>query len=162
MTIRAMHLGNPFSHGKRAMLDRLLSALAVGVALVLAAGAGACSSAPSSPAPLYSAQDATKVAAHELFAAYVKDKTAANGSYKGKLLEVSGVTAWVGTDPIFKAPEVIISGGAKDPNRGVDCVFDTRYASQVARLRKGQAVTVLGKCDGYAVNVVLLHCQPSE
>jgi hypothetical protein len=144
------------------MRDRLLSVLAIGITLVLALGAVACSSGPSSPTPLYSPQDATKVAAHDLFAAYVKDKTAANGLYKGKLLAVSGVIARVGTDPIFKAPEVIISGGAKDPNRGVDCVFDTRYASQVATLRKGQAVTVLGKCDGYAVNVVLLHCQPAE
>ena len=57
-------------------------------------------------------------------------------SYKGKLLEVIGVIHRVGTDPILNAPEVMLSGGVTNQDRGIDCTFDTRYASQIAKLHR--------------------------
>jgi hypothetical protein len=82
--------------------------------------------------------------------------------YKGKFLEVTGTVDEVGTDPIFRAPEVVLSNGATTQAPGVDCIFETKYAAQVARLHKGATLAVLGTCDGYAVNVLLLRCQPSR
>jgi hypothetical protein len=97
-----------------------------------------------------------------LLAAYKKHKAASDKLYKGKLLEVTGTVDEVGTDPIFKAPEVMLSSGTTTQAPGVDCIFETRYAAQVAKLQKGATLAVLGTCDGYAVNVLLLRCQPSQ
>ena len=97
-----------------------------------------------------------------MFAAYRKQKAASDKLYKGKLLEVTGTIDDVGTDPIFQAPEVMLSSGATPQASGVDCIFETKYAAQVAKLQKGQTLAVLGTCDGYAVNVLLLHCQPTQ
>ena len=149
------------------MLNRLLPVLVIGVGLLLTGTAGSCSStssssAPSVPAPSYSAKDSATVTAPALFTAYKKHKAASEKLYNGKLLEVTGTIDEVGTDPIFRAPEVMLSSGGTTQGPGVDCVFETKYAAQVARLQKGATLAVLGTCDGYAVNVLLLHCQPSQ
>ena len=149
------------------MLNRLLAVLLIGVGVVLVGSVSSCSStssssASSSPVSSYSTKDATTVTAPSLFAAYKKQKAASDKLYKGKLLEVTGTIDEVGTDPIFQAPEVMLSSGATPQAPGVDCIFETKYAAQVAKLQKGQTLAVLGTCDGYAVNVLLLHCQPSQ
>ena len=138
-------------------MKRLLPVLVISISLLLVGIATSCS--PHSP---YSEKDAIEVTAQELFAAYEEDEVAADALYKDNLLKVTGVICYVGTDYIFEAPEVIISGGGEDEARGIDCIFDTRYESQVAKLERGQTVAVLGICDGYLVNVLLLHCQPCE
>ena len=91
------------------------------------------------------------------------DEAAADELYKGKLLRVSGLVDYVGTDLVLDAPQVILSGAAKDKTRGVDCVFDARYEKQVAKIEQGDNVTVLGTCEGsYKDNVLLRDCEPVE
>ena len=146
-------------------MRKLFQIVVVAMTVPLAASVASCSSgsSPASPGPLYSANSATKVSAQELFASYSKSKATADKLYKGKLLEVAGAIGNVGTDPILNnAPEVMLSGGVPDRTRGVACTFDQRYASQVAQLRTGQTVAVLGICKGFGVNVVLLRCQPAK
>lgn len=134
--------------------------LAVGVlAVLLASLAAACGSGA-----LHSEEEkagAVTLTAEELYRAYKKDAAAADALYKGKLLKVSGVADYSGTDLILEAPEVIMTGGGKDVSRGIDCVFDPRYEDEVAKIAKGDAVTVLGTCDGfYKINVLLRECEP--
>ena len=133
-----------------------------GLVLLAVLSASSCSSKGSPPAALYSPRDAVKVTAQQLYSGYSDHTKTSDKSYKGKLLEVIGVIHSVGTDPILNAPEVMLSGGVTNQDRGIDCTFDTRYASQIAKLHEGQTTTVLGVCDGFAVNVVLLHCQPAS
>ena len=144
-------------------MNRSLALLVVLVVAPLLVSATACSSEESPPAALYQAEEATSVTAEELFAVYADKPKAADKLYKDELLAVTGVMATVGTDLILEAPEVVLSGGVMDQTRGIDCVFDPRYADQVAALEDGATVTVLGICQGsYEVNVLLLHCQPAE
>jgi len=138
-------------------LKRLLPVLVIGISLLLVGIITSCL-----PHSLYSEKDAIEVTAEGLFAAYEEDEVAADTLYKDNLLKVTGVICDVGTDYIFEAPEVVISGGGEDEARGIDCIFDTRYESQVAKLGAGQTVAVMGICDGYLENVLLLHCQPCE
>lgn len=138
-------------------MKRLLTVLVISISLLLMGIATSCS-----PNSLYSEKDAIEVTAQELFAAYEEDEVAADALYKDNLLKVTGVIYDVGTDYIFEAPEVMISGGGEDEARGIDCIFDTRYESQVAKLERGQTVAVLGICADYLLNVLLLHCQPCE
>ena len=104
------------------MLNRLLPVLVIGAGLLLVGSVSSCSSTSSSsaspsPAASYSTKDATTVTAPALFAAYKKHKAASDKLYKGKLLEVTGIIDEVGTDPIFRAPEVMLSGGARLTHR---------------------------------------------
>ena len=148
------------------IVKRLLALLVVIAVALLLASAAACSSGestPAVPAALYSPSDATTITAAELFATYADKPKAADKRYKDKLLAVTGVVAEVDTDLILDAPELVLSGEVTDQSRGVDCVFDPRYRDQVAALKKGDTMTVLGVCQGsYEVNVLLLHCQPAE
>lgn len=106
-------------------------------------------------------ESAPALTAQELYRAYRKDEAAADALYKGRLLKVSGVADYSGTDLILEAPEVILTGGGKDASRGVDCVFDPRYEDKVAKVAKGDALTVLGRCEGfYKINVLLRDCEP--
>jgi len=138
-------------------VKRLLPVLVIGISLLLVGIITSCS-----PPSLYSEKDAIEVTAEELFAAYEEDEVAADTLYKDNLLKVTGVVYYVGTDYIFEAPEVLISGGGEDEARGIDCIFDTRYESQVAELEVGQTVAVMGICDGYQVNALLLNCMLCE
>ena len=142
------------------MVKRLPLFLVIAAGLLIVATASGCSSGPSSPAQSPSAKGDVRIQASTVSAAYAKHRAASDRLYKGQRLDVTGVIVEVGTDPLLEAPEVMLSGGAGGAPR-VDCIFDTKYGSQVAKLKKGQTVTVLGTCDGYAVNVLLLHCQPS-
>lgn len=136
-------------------MKRLLPVLVIVISFLLVGIATSCSSQS-----LYSEKDALEVTAQDLFAAYEADEAAAGALYKDNLLKVTGVIYYVGTDYIFEAPEVLISGDGEDGARGIDCIFDTRYESQVAKLEVGQTVAVMGICDGYLENVLLLDCQP--
>jgi hypothetical protein len=140
-----------------------LRILVVLMGLLLVAGTASCSSDSASSTSLYSAKDALRVTAKQLYGAYRKHRAAADARYKGKLLEVTGVVYEVGTDRILSdAPEVMLTGGAFDRALGVDCTFDERYDSETAKLKPGQTTAVLGICDGFAVNVLLLRCQPAR
>jgi hypothetical protein len=138
-------------------VKRLFPVLVIGISLLLIGIITSCS-----PPSLYSEKDAIEVTAQELFSSYEEDGVAADTLYKDNLLKVTGVIYYVGTDYIFEAPEVVISGGGENEARGIDCIFDTRYESQVAKLEVGQTVAVMGICDGYLENVLLLDCQPCE
>ena len=107
-------------------MKKLLPVLVIGISLLLVGVATSCS-----PHSLYSEKDAIEVTAQELFSAYEEDEAAADALYKDNLLKVTGVIYDVGTDYIFEAPEVMITGGGEDEARGIDCIFDTRYESQV-------------------------------
>jgi hypothetical protein len=144
------------------MRDRLRGVLAIGLSLLIVLAVSSCSSSPSasgSSTPTPSASIAATVTARALYAGYAKDKAASDTLYKGKLLEVSGVVERVGTDPILNAPEIMLVAGSAKQGPGVDCIIDARYSQQAGKVRPGQTVTVAGTCDGFAVNVLLLHCR---
>jgi len=140
-------------------LARWLTVLALSLTLMISL----TTTVSCSSDQLHSDDDATRandVTAEELYAAYSDDAEAADERYKGELLNVNGVITYVGTDLVLEAPQVILSGGGREEGRGVDCVFDTRYETQVEKLEEGETVSVLGVCDGsYKINVLLVECQ---
>jgi hypothetical protein len=146
------------------VLDRLSRPLVVVMCLLLAVAFASCASSPSASSsssltPSTAAKVAARITARTLYVAFTADKASANKLYKGKLLEVTGAVSRVDTDPILNAPEVMLIAGGSTQGPGVDCILEPQYARQVSALRQGQTVAVQGTCDGYAVNVLLLHCQ---
>lgn len=125
--------------------------LLISILLVL----GACGPSPS-PAP-QPTPSAIEVTAQELYSAYEANQVAADAKYKDKTLKVTGVVESIGKD-ILDTPYITLTSGGQYEVWGVQCMFDEKYEPELAKLTKGQTVTVQGKCDGYLVNVLLRDC----
>ena len=129
----------------------ILGTLLVTILLVF----GACGPSPS-PAP-QPTPSAIEVTAQELYSAYDANQVAADAKYKDKTLKVTGVVESIGKD-ILDTPYITLTSGGQYEVWGVQCMFDEKYEPELAKLTKGQMVTVQGECDGYLVNVLLRDC----
>ena len=94
--------------------------------------------------------------AKELFKAYEDNEVSADAKYKDKIVQVSGVIEDIGkdlTDSIYVILRV-------DPHGigGIQCFFSDSDAGRVANFRKGQHLTVKGKCSGKMMNVLIRGC----
>ncbi|MEK6333668.1 MAG: hypothetical protein AABM67_01890 [Acidobacteriota bacterium] len=94
------------------------------------------------------------VSAADLVAAYKANEVAADENYKDKLLAVSGTVDSIGKD-ILDSMYVTLSSGEEYSITSVQCMFDDASKSQLARLSKGQRVTIVGVCNGKFGNVLL-------
>ena len=99
--------------------------------------------------------DAIKITATKLYGDYKANEVAADASYKGKTLEITGTVSDIKKD-ITDTLYVTLKG---DQYFGdVQCYFNDKYTSQLASLKKGQQLTVMGKCDGLLMNVLVKNC----
>lgn len=108
----------------------------------------------SAPTTRPSAPEAIEISATDLYSAYEANQVAADQQYKGQLLEVTGIISSIGRD-ILGTPYIVLGSGDEWEVWGVQVLFSSRYESWLAKLEKGQQVTVTGKCTGYFLNVLL-------
>lgn len=92
------------------------------------------------------------VSANQLYSEYNSNEVAADAKYKGKIVIVSGTIQDIGKDIMDNAYIVIGGSGFLD---GVQCTFSKGEESSVARLSKGQQVTVKGEVAGKWGNVLV-------
>jgi hypothetical protein len=100
---------------------------------------------------------AIKTSAIQLVNDYKANEVAADQTYKGKIVEVSGVIESVAKD-IMDTMYVSLHGGAEFEFRGVQCYFASKNTARLARLSKGLPITIKGQCDGLMGNVLLKNC----
>ena len=98
-----------------------------------------------------------ELTAQELYSAYEANQVAADAKYEDKTLIVTGVVDSIGKD-ILDTPYVTLTSSGAFAVWGVQCMFDDEHEPELAKLTKGQMVTVQGKCDGYLLNVLLRDC----
>lgn len=100
-----------------------------------------------------------KVDAGKILKEYENNEAAADGKYKDKTLEVSGVVAKVDTEMFDdKKYTVEVDGGGKYNLTSVTC--HNLSSKDVAKIKKGQKITVVGKFDdGGDLGVDLKPCQ---
>jgi len=138
----------------------LLSILVVGVLLLSACGAPTTApptEAPPTPPPTEQpapVPQIIEITAAQLYAEYEANEIAADQKYKNKMLKVTGVLSSISKD-ILGSPYIVLTGGGEYEVWGVQCTFSSAYEPQLAKLTKGQQVTVTGKCKGYLINVLL-------
>lgn len=101
-------------------------------------------------------EELISVSAQRLFSDYESNEVNADSKYKGKNLEVSGTIKSIGKD-ILDDPYITLKSGGDFEIFSVQCFFDDE--SELASLKKGQRVTVIGTCDGKFGNVTLKNCQ---
>jgi hypothetical protein len=95
------------------------------------------------------------LSANQLYSEYKSNEVAADGKYKGQVVVVSGIIQNIGKDIMDDAYIVIGGTGFLD---GVQCMFTKGQQSSVARLSKGQHVTVKGEVSGKMGNVLVSKC----
>ena len=130
-------------------MKRILLAIPV-IGILLLTACGAPTTAPT-PTPT---TQVIEVRAAQLYAEYKANEIAADQKYKDKMLKVTGVVSTIGKD-ILGSPYVVLTGGGEYEVWGVQCTFSSAYEPQLAKLTKGQQVSVTGKCKGYLINVLL-------
>ena len=134
-----------------------LSAAALSIFIILGAGSfdtdqGAQKIAGATPDYVLSADT--------LYQAYDRNSVAADAKYEDKIVKVSGTIQSIGKDITDTAYLVIGGRGFLD---GVQCMLPRGQEALVARVSKGQYVTLKGKVSGQIMgNVIVNNCSFSN
>lgn len=98
---------------------------------------------------------AAPIQATQLVDEYDTNEVAADLKYKGKKIQVKGYVESLGRDLM---DDIYVSlSSDNDSFRSVQCYFDEKDAQEVAKIAKGQLITIEGICDGLMMNVFIMH-----
>lgn len=104
------------------------------------------------------AVETIKISAVDLLAAYDENAVKADQDYKDKTLEVTGIVKSIDKD-VLDDVFVTINDGGEYSFISVQCYFeDENEIAKTAELKAGDEVTIVGRCDGSVVNVMLKEC----
>ncbi|MCP1752043.1 OB-fold putative lipoprotein [Bradyrhizobium elkanii] len=95
------------------------------------------------------------LSADQLYYDYNANEVSADAKYKGKVVVVSGAIQNIGKDILGSA---YITVGGKGFLDGAQCTFTKAEESSVARLVKGQRVSVKGEVSGKMGHVQINKC----
>jgi hypothetical protein len=96
-----------------------------------------------------------RLTAASLYNEYDANEVAADNKYKGQIVVVSGTIQDIGKD-IMDQAYIVFAGD--DFLEGVQCTFTKEQQSSIARLSKGQKVSVKGEVAGKMGNVLIDKC----
>jgi hypothetical protein len=99
-----------------------------------------------------------KTTAKELLADYKSNEVRADGQYKGKVVEVTGVVGAV-RDTMLGGISVDLGTGKRWEFQFVSCFVSRDQAKVVAQLNKGERVKVRGRVTGLVMNVRVEDCR---
>jgi RNA polymerase subunit RPABC4/transcription elongation factor Spt4 len=97
--------------------------------------------------------EAITIAPDDLFAAYDGNEVKADNTYKGKMVRISGKVGDIGKD-ILDQPYITFARGEWDMVH-VQVYFKKNEQAKMAELDKGQQITIVGRCDGKSMNVII-------
>ena len=150
---------------------KIMLGVAGGIALVSCCGIGGCIAligmgakgvAEKQQQEQKQAAEAKKtpitVSPATLLAEYKANEVAADGKYKGKWLRLQGPVDKIAKD-ITDTIYVTFKSGERFEILSVQCFFDDKFTAKAAQLSPGQAITVIGKCNGKFGNVLVKDCE---
>jgi hypothetical protein len=97
------------------------------------------------------------LAATALFNSFQKDEPAANKKYLGKVIGIRGIIS----DIQASAGNTSILLEAS-PMGGVNCSFSNAGAGTFTKLKKGDSLSLKGRCTGFLMDVNLVDCVLTE
>jgi hypothetical protein len=97
----------------------------------------------------------------ELLSEYEDNEVRADSKYKGHVVELAGAVGDVKRD-VTDSIYVTIGTGKHVERIQAQCFFDDRYSTQLALLRRGERVRVLGRISGLMMNVLIQECELAE
>lgn len=101
------------------------------------------------------AEQAIKVSASKLLSDYEANEVAADETYKGKSVQISGTIKNIGKD-ILDTPYVTLE--SDNPILSVQCMFDKSDNAKLAKLSQNQKIMLTGRVSGKLGNVLLKEC----
>jgi hypothetical protein len=107
---------------------------------------------PKGPLDIHSAPTELTINAGSLYAAFETDETAANGTYAGKVIEVSGALSAINQDA---AGHYVLNLTADSPMGQIVCNLSPNEPRPATATSIDQMVTIKGVCTGYLFDVVL-------
>ena len=108
--------------------------------------------------PLESGVD-FKVTATQLAHAFAINDVAAGEKYDGKLIEVCGIVEDCTTDDLNRRIVELRGSNAASSFMNVKCFFPNTSVVQVCAIRPRDLVSVIGKCIGEGVDVLITDCK---
>jgi hypothetical protein len=137
-----------------------LGAFVVLIIIIAALGGGGSSSTDNTTGGGGTTQErpseeAMVVTATQLYAAYKTNEVAADNTYKGKLLEISGTIDTIGKD-ILDSPYVALKTG--EVFGSVQCMLSDEAIAQAGSLTPGAKITLRGRGNGYLLNALVKDC----
>ncbi len=99
-----------------------------------------------------------EVTVEELCSAHTVDSVAADAKYRNKILKLTGVVDRIVVKDIHDIYYIMLTSAEKKEESNVRCVFDKKHGPELSRVTTGQTVTVQGKYDGYAMNILVTDC----
>ena len=97
------------------------------------------------------------ISAKDLYYTYQQNEVSADNNFKGKRFYVEGIVENIKKD-IFDNIYVTLKTG--EIIGSVQCYLDN--ADVASQLKKGQRITVYGKCNGLMMNVLMKDCKVVE
>lgn len=98
---------------------------------------------------------AIEIDAEKLISIYASNEVSADSKYKGKILKITGFVHDIGKD--FTDNSYITLGNKE--LRSVQCFFNKKHENEIGEISKSQYVTIIGKCDGLMMNVLINNSQ---
>ena len=112
-----------------------------------------CQSTGKSPSPEPQAETYSLFNARDLNRAYQENEVAADEKFKGKQLAIDGVVGEISKDFMDNLYVVIPAGEMLED---IHAYFETQEKGQLAQLKRGQRIRVLGRVDGLMMKSVML------
>ena len=100
-------------------------------------------------------EPAVSITASRLYKIYEQNEPAANKTFKGKIVSVTGEIGSIGKDMIGKFN---ICLKTKNSLCSIQCFFDKAHKKKVVAQEKGAHITITGRCDGKTKRVILRKC----
>jgi hypothetical protein len=97
------------------------------------------------------------LSALDLYNSFQKDEPAANKKFLGKVIEVKGVVSVIQTE---KANTDILLEASS--SAGINCSFLNKGNTLLQTPKRGDTITVKGRCTGYLMDVNLVDCVLKE
>jgi len=99
---------------------------------------------------------AIEVTLNELFTAYKENEVAADSKFKNKKIKITGRISDFGTILGFGNPTISFSHGFDS----LQMTFDKSDSDRIGQLKKGDTITVEGKCTGtFAGDISMNDCK---
>lgn len=141
--------------GSRSKVGKV--ALIVGGVFILLVFLGAVSrSRKNRSSKAAASPPAVSVTASQMVADYEANEVGADSKYKNKVVSVSGTIEGIGKD-VMDTPYVSLETG--NAVRKVQCMFAESDQPALSALSKGVEITIIGKCNGLMMNVLLEDCR---
>ena len=96
---------------------------------------------------------AASIPAEKLYMEFAQAENQATAKWVGKVIEVNGIIS-----AVSEAENYISITLAASPQGGINCSFSRKELGAADKFKKGDRITIKGKCTGFLMDVNMVDC----